>query len=472
MIGLLGLDHTTTDVALRGRLSFVGDELATALRTLLHDRSIDEAVILSTCNRTEVYLAGGDWTTVSSVALRFLSDQFWRVRQPVEHQDPTPHALDTAFASAESKPDPATDTLRSMPYELESSIFELQGQDAVRHLLAVAAGLRSMVVGESQILGQVREALVIAESAQAAGESLRPLFNLAIRYGKRARSETEISRADVSVASVAIDAARNHLGTILGKTALIIGAGRTSQLCGKLLLDEGVGRLLLANRTSSTAQELADSLNATPVLLQDIETVLPDVQLVVSATAAPHTIITASQIAAALEGREEPLVILDLAVPADVEPTVATMHDVTLITLDTLRARGLNTALDVPDRAAAIAHVERLVEDGVREYMRAQAMRLAVPGIAALRQHVDLAERAELDRVLSRLNTLTDAEKEQISRFGQRLVDKMFHHLVSRIRSLTEYDEISPEITMLVLSRVFGETERKASPKERAHTQD
>lgn len=502
MIGLLGLDHETTSAEARGRLSFADERLRSALDALIADEVIDEVVILSTCNRTELYLATQEWSTAETHARRFLAHIYRREAS----QDARAHVIalpamtsvaerDTLLGAVNELPmnrdalaemtasDIALDA-PSLPPEIANALYTETGVEAARRLFRVAAGLLSMVVGEAQILGQVREALTAAEAAHTVGDELRALFTGAIKAGKRARSETELGRADASVAALAAQVAAEALGGLRGKHALLIGAGRTNQLCAQLLRAEGVDRLTVANRTVETAATLAGDIGATPIALAEVGDALADVDLVISATAAPYIVLAAADVARGLALRPAratsatptPLVILDLAVPPDVEATVGALPNVRLYTLDALRAMTLMTPRtrgDVTDgatptpaslapRAQEVAHAERIVEVALREYLRSRTMRLAVPGIAALRAHVDSSEQAERARALAQLPDLTEAERAIITRFGERLVDKMFHHLVARIRSLAEYDEIPPEVTMRVLAQLFADPDARS----------
>ena len=282
--------------------------------------------------------------------------------------------------------------------------------------------------------------------------------------GKRVRTDTDINRADVSVAGLAVREAREALGDLHGKTALLIGAGRTNQLSGRLLQAEGIGRTLVANRSLTSAEELAGQLDGMAVPLEQIASAIASVDLIISATAAPYVVLQRETVAAGRVGRRTSLVVVDLAVPADIDASVAELPGVTLLTLDTLREMADPDAQEDPAVVASLRGRERDIEqahqiiaDGMRDYTRAQTMRLAVPGIAALRRHVDRSEEQELAQALAQLDHLSHRDKEIIERFGSRLVDKMFHHLIRRIRSLAEYDEIAPDITMRVLSKLFSE---------------
>ncbi len=450
MIGMIGLDHRSTDVELRGRLSFAGERLEAALGALVGDEAIHEAVILSTCNRTEVYVAADDWLAAAAAVRSLLAVANTLGASALVGAIPTVPHPDTA---ARLVPEPGPE----LPPELRAALYEYEGLKAARHLLLVAAGLRSMVVGEAQILGQVKEALAAAEQAGTAGDELRSLFTTAIKTGKRVRTETAVARADVSVAGLAVRVAGDALGDLRGVTAMLIGAGKTSQLCARLLRETGAGRLLLANRTPEAANALAAEVGGEVVALRAVEERIPDVRLIVSATTAPRPVLSAASVAHGMRGRRTPLVIFDLAVPPDVEEAVGLLPHVSLYTLDTLRALEATTHAATPERSAELAHAERIVEDGVREVARLRTLRLAVPGIAALRRHVDRSERAEVARALEALEHLSDDEKAVVVRFGERLVDKMFHHLVARIRSLAEYDEVPPDVTMRVLAQLFAD---------------
>jgi glutamyl-tRNA reductase len=226
---------------------------------------------------------------------------------------------------------------------------------------------------------------------------------------------------------------------------------------------------MLANRTLPAAGELAEAVGGEAIALADIAAALPDVDLVISATAAPHIVLTAQAVAAAVAERSTPLLVIDLAVPPDVDESVAAIPGVTLRTLDSLRVSAELDGADAlagGERETELARVEAIADEGVHEYSRTRALRLAVPGIAALRRHVDASERAELDRALTQLAHLSATDRAVVERFGQRLVDKMFHHLVSRIRSLAEYDEVPLDLTMRVLARLFADPAMPQPPRD------
>lgn len=452
MIAMVGLDHRRASVEMRGRLAFTDERLSAALRTLGGEQGIDEVVILSTCNRTEVYLAGQEPDDSLRIACDFLDAGYDTFQ--------TNHATGAVAAPPQQT--------------LATALYMLEGSTAVQRLFEVSAGLHSMVIGEPQILGQVRAALAAAEAEHVVADELRAAFTGALKVGKRVRTETEITRADVSVAGLGVRAARELLGTLKGKTALLIGAGRTSHLSGQLLHAEGIGQLLVANRSHASAVALSRQLDGRAVALDEISSVVGGVDVIVSATAAPHQVLSAEDIAAGRVGVDSPLVVLDLAVPSDVAPAAGDLPGVTLLTLDTLRDLPDFEAHDDPaviaslrGRERDIAEAHKIIESALREHIRAQTMRLAVPGIAALRRHVDSSEEQELAAALAQLEHLSERDRAIIERFGARLVDKMFFHLVRRVRSLAEYDEISPDVTMRVLSQLFSDAPSENQTRER-----
>ncbi len=415
---------------MRERLAFVGEALVEALAALRRSEALSEAVILCTCNRTEVYAAGPSWAEVRRVVEAFLREQYQAGA-----------SIQPALAQANGHSAPAQDTLSQYLYASE-------GLEAARHLFRVAAGLRSMQVGESQVLGQVKSAFVAASRAGAVGEELHALFTAALKLGKRVRSETTIARADISLSAAAVALARDALGGLKGRAALLIGAGRTNQICARLLRAEGVSRLILANRTLSTAQEAARAVHAEAVTISQVASVIPEVGLIISATAAPHLILSAATVAEGCKGRRTPLVILDLAVPRDVEEAAGLLPSVCLYNIDALRGYGASEG-----HAADLKRIAELVEDAVSELNRWQQVRKVAPTIAALRRHVDASHEAELARALAQLGHLDERDRDVVRQFGQRMVDKMFHHLVSRVRQVAEQQP--PDAVLELLMQLF-----------------
>jgi glutamyl-tRNA reductase len=426
MLGVVGLDHHGAPTAVRERLAFLDEALLEALATLRRSESLAEAVILSTCNRTEIYAAGPSWIAVRAVVEEFLRVQY------------------AASAPASQLPTLAYGSLTGEE-TLSQYLYASEDLKAARHLFSVAAGLRSMQVGESQVLGQVKSAFVAASRVGAVGEELHALFTSALKLGKRVRAETAISRADISMSAAAVALARDALGGLAGRSALLVGAGRTNQICARLLCAEGVQRLILANRTVDTAQQLARAVGAEVATLSRLAELIPQVGLIISATAAPHLILSAATVAEGCKGRRTPLVILDLAVPRDVEEAAGLLPSVCLYNIDALRGYG-----EIDGHAADLERIAELVEEAVTELNRWQQVRKVAPAIAALRKHVDTSQEAELARAMAQLGHLTARDQDVVRQFGQRMVDKMFHHLVSRVREVAEREPADAVLDLLM----------------------
>jgi glutamyl-tRNA reductase len=426
MLGVIGLDHHGAPTAVRERLAFLDEALVEALAMLRRSEALTEAVILSTCNRTEIYAAGPSWAAARAAVEEFLRAQY------------------LAGTTASQLPALAEGDLAGHE-PLGQYLYASEGLEAARHLFQVAAGLRSMQVGESQILGQVKSAFVAASRAGMVGEELHALFTTALKLGKRARAETAISRADISISAAAVALARDALGGLKGRSALLIGAGRTNLLCARLLRAEGVGRLILANRTPETAREFASAVGAEVAPLSQLAGLIPEVSLIISATAAPHLILSAATVAEGCKGRHTPLVILDLAVPRDVEEAAGLLPSVCLYNIDALGSYGESAG-----HAADLARIAELVEEAVGELNRWEQVRKVAPAIAALRKHVDASQEVELARAMAQLGHLDARDREVVRQFGQRMVDKMFHHLVSRVRQVAEREPADAVLDLLM----------------------
>ena len=444
MLGVIGLDHHGAPTAVRERLAFVDETLIEALATLRRSEALSEAVILCTCNRTEIYAAGPSWSAVRQAVEEFLRAHYLA-------------ALPARPASA------VADGKLAGQDELSQYLFEGEGLGATRHLFQVAAGLRSMQVGESQVLGQVKAAFVTASRAGAVGEELHALFTAALKLGKRARAETAISRADISMSAAAVALARDALGGLAGRSALLIGAGSTNQLCAQLLRAQGVRRLILANRTPEPAQDVARAVGAEVAPLSRIAELIPEVALIISATAAPHLILSAATVAEGCQGRRAPLVILDLAVPRDVEEAAGLLSSVCLYNIDALRGYG-----ESDGHTTDLERIAELVEEAVSELNRWQQVRKVAPAIAALRRHVDASQEAELARALAQLGHLDERDREAVRQFGQRMVDKMFHHLVSRVRHVAEREptDVVLDLLMQLFAVANAPTDEASQPAE------
>jgi glutamyl-tRNA reductase len=395
---VVGVSHRTASVPLLERLAVSQADLPDILRTLLGHPYVGEATLLSTCNRVEVYAAvsafHGGLTDIAGVLA---------ARAGYTTTQLAPHLY--------------------VHYEAE----------AVRHAYRVAAGLDSMVVGEAQILGQIREAYAAAAEHDAAGRLLHELMQQALRVGKRAHSETGIDRAGQSIVTAALELTATHLGDLTGRPALVIGAGAMGSLALATLQRVSAGPLAVANRGLDRASRLADAHEASAVPYNDVVGALSTVDVVVCATAAPETVLAARTVEAALARRpsDRPLVILDLAIPRDVEPAVADLPAVTLIDIDAL-AHAPTTEASSSDVAA----VERIVAYEVEAFLTWLRGAEVAPTVAALRSRADEVVAAELRRLAQRRPDLTEEQRAEVAHAVHRVVQRLLHSPTVRVREL------------------------------------
>lgn len=385
---LIGLDHTTAPVEVRERLAFGEAEIPQALQTLAASSGVQEAALLSTCNRVEVVLYGDETRALEAAALGFLSA--W-------HRLPRAHFVEATRTFVE--------------------------EDAARHLFRVAAGLESLVPGEKQILGQVKQAGQLARDAGTLGKMLTRLFDAAVACGRRVRNETEIARHPVSVSHAAVVLVREHLGSLEGRHVLLIGSGKMIEVAAKQLHDLGATHFTIANRTLARACELAQRWGADAQPLDAIPSALLEADVVISATAAPHLVVHADMVAAAMQARQgRPLLLVDLAVPRDIDPLCADLDDVTLVDVDGLRDvvnRSMQLRLQAREEATVI------VEDDVRAFMEWYAVQRVAPTLAALRRKAEAIKQAELERALRRLGDVSPHERKVLETLVHNVVNKL-----------------------------------------------
>ena len=405
----LGLSHHTTPVELRERLSFTDTALQAALARLGcgHDTRpdpISELVILATCNRLEMYAGVRDAWRSSAGA-----DPF--------------HALLDLLVDARG----------ISPSELESHLYRYTRIEAVRHLCRVAAGLDSMILGEPQILGQVTGAYEAALRHRAAGAILSTLFQTAIRAGKRARTETAISRNPASASSVAIRLAEQAVGSLAYRNVLVIGAGEMGELAVEALCARGVRHITVANRTQPRAAELANRWGGQAVSFEQLAEALMQSDIVIASTGAPHTIISPALACDVMARRpSRPLIFIDIAVPRDVDPAVKDIPGVQVFDIDDLHARLEGS---IAERQNEIPRVEAIVDRevaGFETWLRGVEV---MPIIADLRQKAEAIRQRELERTLRYLPDLDPQTREHIQHLSHSLVNKLLHEPTLRLRA-------------------------------------
>ncbi|MEE8347809.1 MAG: glutamyl-tRNA reductase [Dehalococcoidia bacterium] len=399
VVSCIGLNHRTAPVEEREKVAFSAEDLSAALTPLKDE--LGAAVILSTCNRTELYA-----TTDGSVsqAERLLS------------------AL-TACKGTQLDP---------------SLTYFLTHDEAVRHLFRVAAGVDSMVLGESQILGQVRDAMSAGTQAGSLNSVLSRLFHCALRVGKRARSQTKISRYAVSVSSAAVALARKTVGALDGKTVLVMSAGSTGKLTARSLADCGAARILVANRTPERAAALAGSIGGQAVPFSQLRRALADSDIVISGTGADGFVLGPELVGPAAAGRNgSTLVLIDIAVPRDIDPAVRELPGVRLFDIDDVEAV---SRASLRGRRREVTRVEAHIEDEVEGFLTWWRTLDVVPAIAALRERAEGLRRQELERALRRMPDLNDAHRERIDSMTRAIVKKMLDRPIARLKNGADAD--------------------------------
>ncbi len=392
---LIGLNHKTAPLSLRQSLALGPTELPHALAHL--DDEIGNGVILSTCNRTELYFVAGQQHAQRAEALRLLAG--------------------TNGASAST---------------LDRHIYFGLHEEAVRHLHRVAAGLDSMIFGETEILGQVRAALAAAAQANLCNATLNRLFHSAIRAGRRVHSETFVGHHGRSISTAAVSLAQHMLGDLSGRRVLVVGAGEAGTLSVRGLIKAGASHVVITNRTYHRAEELAQRLKATAVPFSCLLQELADSDIVISASASPTTLINKSDLTPIMARREgRPILLIDIAVPPDIDPAVRDLDGVHLYDID-----GLDSMCPVgPDeREQEMTKVESIIEEEVQRFLTWRRSLRAVPTIVSLRQKVEAARRREMAKTLRRFPHLSESERASIEALTRAIVKKILHSPLTRLK--------------------------------------
>lgn len=402
---LVGLNHKSAPVEIRECLAFAPATLRSALthfdstHSQAHLEYVREGVILSTCNRLEVYA---------------LVENFDKARQSI---------IDFLGRS------------RGLPAEAFADyLYVRHNEHAVRHLLRVSAGLDSMVLGEPQILGQITTAFEAALSQRAAGTVLSALVRAAIHTGKRARTETAIGINASSISSVAANLASELLGDLASRQILLVGAGEMGAVAVKALIKRGATDIVVANRTFKTAEELAQAWRGQAISFQKLPEALSTADIVITSTGAPHTILNRELVEPAMAARpKRPLFIIDIAVPRDVDPNVTGIPNVHLRDIDDLQA---TAEQNVKEREAEIPQVEAIVDEEITKFMDWLNSLSAVSTITDLRHHLEDLRQHELERLFSRLD-LDEREQELVAAMSHRLINKILHEPTIRLKKET-----------------------------------
>ncbi len=415
MIVLIGCSHHSAPLPIRERMAVRSEDLGEALRRLTARPTIHEALILSTCNRVEFLVRGSD---------------FDRCREELR-----------AFVA---------ETGNFSDEELERYLYHVNGSDAVRHLLRVASGLDSMIVGEPQILGQVKQAYLAAQREGSLGTVLERLMQFGLASAKRVRTETGIARHAVSVAFAAVQLGRRIFGKLEGRRVLLLGAGKMSFLVARHLVAQGVEEVIVTSRRYTHAVETAEKAGGRAVNWDDGRAMLAEVDIVVSCTDAPHVIVTRQEIIEARKKRRgEPLFLIDIAVPRDFDPSIQNLDNVYLYDIDALQDV---VDANLSERQDAASEAERRLDEDVRAFEQWRQTQRVAPAIRRMQQRILGLCEQEMNHRRSRLGSLSAAQQEELERMTRSIARKIMHQPIRRLREsvgrgdmercLRLYDEI------------------------------
>ena len=400
-VSVVGVSHLTAPVEIRERFAFAPGEAEVALGGLRARPEVQEAVLLSTCNRSELYVCPGGNERVQEAAEQVLSDK-------------------------------AGDVVGGT----KQYLYRYDGEASVRHLYRVAGGLDSLVLGEAEIQGQVKDAYELAGRSPAtpplAGPILHRLFQSALSAGARIRSTTPIGEGAASVASVAVELARKIFGGLEGRQVMILGAGSTAELVVEALGRDGIRGLVVSNRTYERACELADRLSGRAVRFDEMPLALAETDILIASTSAPHPLVTRDGFRQARAGRRSgALLILDLAIPRDVEPEVGNEPNVFLYNVD-----HLHEILDdnLLKRRRSVPEAEAIVEEYARDFLHWYGARGVVPVIRRLRERWDAVRQGELERIWPKLSHLSDDDRDIVETFSKRFLNKLLHDPMERLK--------------------------------------
>lgn len=387
-IFVTGLNHNTAPIAVRERASFTREQLPEALSLL--SEKFDEGVILSTCNRTEIYTLTDSPGRASNHILRLISDF---------------HGLDANIFDGHS--------------------YSLEGANAARNLFRVSSGLDSMILGESQILGQVRTALSAAASARTVHSVMLQLFHTAIGTGRKVREETDVSRSSLSVSYSAVKLTESFLGSVSGLKVLLVGAGESGTLVAQALRSSGVRDITIANRTPERSAEMAEKLGGKTVPFSELEHAVSQVDICITATDASMPILSRATVASAVASRPEAsLFLFDLSVPRNIASEAGNVKGVNLFNIDDLSAIA---AQNLQGRQAAAGDAEVIVEAEVAQFMSWLDTLEATPVIKAMRLQADEIRRREFDRALRDIKGLSEADIAKLEAMTRSIVNRILH---------------------------------------------
>lgn len=396
---IVGLSHKTAPVEVREKISFPRDTLDDGLKALAEYPNISEALIVSTCNRVEIYSSA-----------------------PKKNIDKARDNIADFLARYHDIP----------REQLDPHLYVLSGEEAVKHIFRVSSSLDSMVVGEPQILGQVKDAYTCAAHVQATGNVLNRLLHKAFSVAKRVRTETRIATSAVSISFAAVELAKKIFGELDGKTVMLIGAGEMAELAARHLLNNGVEHIIVANRTFERGKALAEEFGGSAIQFDDLELQLELADIVISSTGAPSTIISKKMVKGVIKRRRRrPMFFIDIAVPRDIEPGVNDVENVYSYDIDDLEGV---VQTNIKTREKEAARAEDIVEQEVAQFRDWLRSRDAFPTIVKLREWAEDVRRSELDRTLKKMGDLSEADRKRIEAMTEAMLNKILHRPIAQMK--------------------------------------
>lgn len=430
---IVGLNHKTSPVEIREKLSFPSHSIGEPLKRLLAQDGLNEGVILSTCNRVEVLAITSDMEKGVWQVKRFLSD------------------------------------FHGIPLEtLDEHLYVRSGEDAVKHLLRVAAGLDSMIMGEPQILGQVKDSYSYAVEHNTAGVIVNKLYHKVFQVAKRIRTETKIGESAVSISFAAVELARKIFGELRGKSVMLIGAGEMAELAAKHLLTNGIQDIMVANRTYEKAVELVTGFGGTAIMFREFPHYLKHADIVIASTGAADYVIRPEQIREVLnERKHKPMFFIDISVPRNIDPDVNNVDGAYVYDIDDLQGV---VAANLEERSKEAQQAERIIEEEIEKFYRWIKSLDVVPTIIALRQMCDDVRKTELARAMGSLGHLTEKDRKVLDAMTAAIVNKILHNPVVHLKKDTS--KIEGDLYIDTVRKLFDLNSTEEAARKKALNND
>ena len=400
---ILGLNHRSAPVEVREKISLSKPRIKANAELIKNMAAIDGMAVLSTCNRTEFYFSSTKHKKAIDEVESWISDY-------------SGIAVD----------------------EMAQYLYIFEDVKAVRHLYEVVGGLDSMILGESQIQGQVQEAYNLALECGFSNSIINTLFMNALSVGKRVRTETYIDRQPVSISSAAVDLAKSELGTLEGKTVLILGAGETSELAARHLVSNGISSVIVANRTYERAKIMANEFGGSAAKLSEFLKYIQDADIIISCTSSPRYVVEKAEIAPYVAQKKSPLLFIDIAVPRDIEPAVAELDNVHLYDIDDLQNQ---VQQNLESRKNEAVKAQKIIEQEVSNFFYWLDTLAVVPTIIRLRSQAERIKKEEVERALNRIENVTEREKRIVEQLAHSIISRLMHKPIVNLKTLAGENE-------------------------------